>query len=157
MNWFLYAIGLRHERVKSQNKFCNNFCFKNIDSLNFYIRCGLQISVSIMQRILLRRICYKACSKKLWCLFIMRDRTSINRNIRSTHFYLFEWVFVTLFPTLCRLLWSVFKGALIQLLATESPLKLLENAFYFTLKALFILKIFKFLFLLFGHEEKWLD
>ena len=30
-------------------------------------------------------------------------------------------------------------------MATESPLKLMENAFYFTVKALFVLKIFKFL------------
>ena len=41
-----------------------------------------------------------------------------------------------------------FKGALSgqrQLLATESPLKMIKNAFYFTSKALFVLKIFKFL------------
>ena len=36
----------------------------------------------------------------------------------------------------------------------ESPLKMLKNAFYFTLKALFVLKIFKFLSWLFGHVEK---
>ena len=33
----------------------------------------------------------------------------------------------------------------------ESPLKLLKNAFYFTLKALFVLKIFTFLSWLSGH------
>ena len=41
-----------------------------------------------------------------------------------------------------------FKGpvsGLRQFLATESPFKMMKNAFYFTLKALFILKIFKFL------------
>ena len=41
------------------------------------------------------------------------------------------------------------KGALQglrQFLITENPLKMiLKNAFYFTLKALFVLKIFKFL------------
>ena len=40
------------------------------------------------------------------------------------------------------------KGALSglrQFLETESRLKVLENAFYFNLKALFVLKIFKFL------------
>ena len=36
----------------------------------------------------------------------------------------------------------------------ESPLKLIKNAFYFILKALFVLKIFKFLSRLFGHVEK---
>ena len=40
------------------------------------------------------------------------------------------------------------KGALKglrQLLATESFLKVMKNGFYFTSKALFVLKIFKFL------------
>ena len=40
------------------------------------------------------------------------------------------------------------KGALLglkQFLATESPLKTMKNAFYFILKALLVLKIFKFL------------
>ena len=43
---------------------------------------------------------------------------------------------------------SAFKGApsgLRHFLATEGPLKLMKNVFYFTLKALFILKISKFL------------
>ena len=40
----------------------------------------------------------------------------------------------------------------------ESPLKKMENAFYFIWKALFVLKIFKFLSWPFGHEGKtaWL-
>ena len=40
-----------------------------------------------------------------------------------------------------------FKGVLLGLrfLATESPLKMMKNAFYFTSKALFVLKIFNFL------------
>ena len=32
-----------------------------------------------------------------------------------------------------------------QLLGIESPLKMIKNAFYFTSKALFVLKIYKFL------------
>ena len=41
----------------------------------------------------------------------------------------------------------------------ESPLKIMKNAFYFILKALFILKIFKFLSWLVGHVEEtaWLE
>ena len=41
----------------------------------------------------------------------------------------------------------------------ESPLKMMKNAFYFILKALFILKIFKFLSWLVGHVEEtaWLE
>ena len=34
---------------------------------------------------------------------------------------------------------------------------MMKNAFYFTLKALFVLKIFKFLSWLFGHVAKRLD
>ena len=36
----------------------------------------------------------------------------------------------------------------------ESPLEVMKNAFYFILKALFVLKIFKFLSRLFGHVGK---
>ena len=41
----------------------------------------------------------------------------------------------------------------------ESPLKMMQNAFYFTSKAVFVLKIFKFLSRLFGHVEEtaWLE
>ena len=41
----------------------------------------------------------------------------------------------------------------------ESSLKLMKNAFYFILKALFVLKIFRFFSWLFGHVEKtaWLE
>ena len=41
-----------------------------------------------------------------------------------------------------------FKGALSgvrQFLANESPSKMMKNAFYFTIKTLFVLKVFKFL------------
>ena len=41
--------------------------------------------------------------------------------------------------------------------ATESPLKMMKNAFYSTSKAFFILKLFKFLSWLFGHVTKPLD
>ena len=41
----------------------------------------------------------------------------------------------------------------------DSPSKMMRNAFYFFLKALFVLKIFKFLSLHFGHVDKraWLE
>ena len=35
-------------------------------------------------------------------------------------------------------IWNLFKGSLRQFLATESSLKMMKNAFYFTLKSLFI-------------------
>ena len=54
------------------------------------------------------------------------------------------------------------KGALSglkQFLAIQNTLKMLKNAFYFTLKALFVLKIFKLLSWLVGRVEKtaWLE
>ena len=52
---------------------------------------------------------------------------------------------------------KVALSGLRQFLATEKPLKMIKNAFYFTLKALFVLKLFKFLSWLFGHVENRLD
>ena len=55
----------------------------------------------------------------------------------------------------------VFKGVLSglrQFLATETLLKMMKNAFYFTSKVLFVLNIFKFLScLVFGNVANWLD
>ena len=42
-------------------------------------------------------------------------------------------------------------------MAAESPLKMMKNAFYFTSKAVFVLKIFKFLSWLFAHVAERLD
>ena len=52
------------------------------------------------------------------------------------------------------------KGALSvlrQFLAAENPLIMMENAFYFTLEALFFFKVFKILSWLFDHVTKRLD
>ena len=43
------------------------------------------------------------------------------------------------------LIFKVALSGLRQFLATESPLKMMKNDFYFTSKAFFVLKIFKFL------------
>ena len=50
-----------------------------------------------------------------------------------------------------------FKGALSglrQFLAIENPLKMMKDSFYFTSRALFVLKIFKCLSWPFGHVAK---
>ena len=50
----------------------------------------------------------------------------------------------------CPLIANIVKDAVLglrQFLATESPWKLMKSAFYFILKAFFVLKIF-------GHVEK---
>ena len=55
---------------------------------------------------------------------------------------------------------QLIKGALSdlrQFLATEVPLTMVKNTFCFTSKALFVLKIFRFLSWLFGQVSKRLD
>ena len=66
------------------------------------------------------------------------------RFYNNTHFHIF---------------WTCLKvhSSLRQFLVTESLFKIMKNAFCFTLKALFLLKIFKFLSSLFGHTEKRRD
>ena len=44
-----------------------------------------------------------------------------------------------------------------RFLAAENPLTVMQNAIYFTLKALFVIKIFKNFPLLFVHVEKRLN
>ena len=44
-----------------------------------------------------------------------------------------------------------------QFLASENPFKIIKNAFYFTLKPLFVLKVSRVLPGHFGYVEKWLD
>ena len=41
-----------------------------------------------------------------------------------------------------------------QFLVTENPLKMMKNTFYFTLKVIFVLKIFNFFFLTFWSCKK---
>ena len=48
-------------------------------------------------------------------------------------------------------------SSLRQSSATESPLKMMKNAFYFTLKAPLVLNIFKFLSWVFCYVEKGCD
>ena len=54
-------------------------------------------------------------------------------------------------------MFKVALSSLRQFLAIESSLKMMKNAFYFTLKVLFVFKIFKFLSCLFGLVQKRLD
>ena len=58
--------------------------------------------------------------------------------------YFLEHITVIVFKQKIKELKGALSG-LRQFLATESPLKMMKNAFYFTSKALFVLKIFKFL------------
>ena len=94
--------------------------------------------------------------------------TKITKNINSSAFYpakIFffffqkqDWIsvaykhFIKKFmcsSSLQKKCWNGFKGTLSgmrQFLATEGPLKVMKNAFYFTLEPLFVLQIIKLLF-----------
>ena len=65
----------------------------------------------------------------------------------------FHWVLSVLIAN------NKFKGALSylrQFLATESPLKMMKNAFYFTLKVPLVLKLIIILFWLYSHVKNGL-
>ena len=111
---------------------------------------------------------YKNCSLFLLDLIINCScgRTSINGTLHCSSHTVF-----LLLPTSNNLFWKLqlalqqqkplfrldFKGLLSglrQFLTTESPLKMMKNAFYFMLKAFFVLKIFTFLYWYFRPAEK---
>ena len=54
---------------------------------------------------------------------------------------------------ICVKCWDSCVVSDLRLLVTENPLKMVKYAFYFTLKARFVLKMFKFLFWRFGHVK----
>ena len=75
--------------------------------------------------------------------------------MENLHNYILLWDALSenkLKPSMAPLTTLIFKKKLVCV--TESPLKMMKNAFYFILKALFFLKIFKFLSWLFVHIEK---
>ena len=57
----------------------------------------------------------------------------------------------------CMLVIIYLQNKMCFICFSESILKIKKIAFYFILKALFVLKIFRFLFWLFGHVVKRLD
>ena len=61
---------------------------------------------------------------------------------------------VVLFEVCCLLLILVSISLIFILCFNDNPSKMMENTFYFILKVLFVLKIFKSLSRLFGHIEK---
>ena len=90
---------------------------------------------------------------------INQFQPSVSFHIESNNL-IFSANLMTGFYMNCKSGLKLFKGALSglrQFLATESLLKMMKNAFYFTSKALFVLKIFKCLSWLFGHVSKRLN
>ena len=83
----------------------------------------------------------------------------MNEKMTPTFFKLYTFYLKNWIDLLLANLYKQRKGTLRSetILATKISLKIMRNAFYFTSKALFILKIFKLLSWLFGHVAKHLD
>ena len=100
----------------------------------------LKVAATDMRRKWSRRL----VQRKFW---LDMTRSLLVRLILSkkVQYLLWSWTFT--FQKLCVICFI------------ESPLKVIKDAFYFILKALFVLKIFKFLTWLFVHVEKmaWLE
>ena len=119
-------------------------------------------------------LCHNFVKKRLWhrsfpVNFAKFLRTLFKEHLRLTAFVYFQTNFKNsrsiesynwpAFFLLDRLsfYWIGASSIMRQFLATESPWKMMKNVFYFTLKAITVLKIFKFLSWLFGYVEKWLE
>ena len=74
-------------------------------------------------------------------------------DLLGTSFYIIPWFQYFIGTSFFHNLFSIQQF----LKAVESPLKMMKNAYYFTSKALFVLKIFKSLSWLFGYASKRLD
>ena len=98
--------------------------------------------------------------KLLWILvYYLKQDSTETKNILNNLVFSYIHSYVIAAHKSSRK-WVLIKGAFSGLrwfLATESPLKVIKNTFYFTSKALFVLKIFEFLYLLFRCVAKWLD
>ena len=99
--------------------------------------------------------------KKVLAIALTTDFSNRSLGIPKWHFsalYYLVWGETT--RTTGLIFNAKFKGALSRLrqfLATERSLKMMKNAFYFILKTLLVLKIFKFLSWILSHVKNQLD
>ena len=78
--------------------------------------------------------------RKFMCESFSREGILLSKNcIKLMRLKVYKEVF------LLHFLFKVALSGLRQFLATERPLKMMKNVFYFTSKAILVLKIFKFL------------
>ena len=86
------------------------------------------------------------------------------KDIYNTYYQITAAITLVTFKKDLRLWWKTIKVGLSPskkkiICFIDTPSKFMQNAYYFILKALFVLKIFKFLSSLFRHAEKtaWLE
>ena len=123
----------------------------------FYKKGVLRKSAKCTRKHLCQRLFFNKVAglRSKACIFIKKEfltqlfSCEFCKFSKNTFFYRTPSVAAKILNVICRtLIMTVVKGALSalsQYLATESSLKMMKNAFYFTSKALFVLKIFKFL------------
>ena len=91
-----------------------------------------------------------------WCSRKLNQLTQLQKLYRSATLWTMFFAGFSIFSAKLNAL-KVHAWVWYNFFTTESPLKMMKNAFYFMLKALFVLKIFTFLAWLFGHVGKRLD
>ena len=87
-------------------------------------------------------IVYKVCDFKAFNWFVFRTKIDL---------YIIPIKILNQKMCLLKILLKAHSEDWDNFLATENPLKMMTKAFYFTVKAIFVLKIFKFLSCLFGR------
>ena len=114
---------------------------KNWRSQNFHFNFQKFISRSVFGKLQLTQILLNF--KTSWC------------NLKTVCFcvaFLLFWFWEELWRIKVGL--STSKRRFVLIFFYDIPSKMMKNAFYFILKAIFVLKIFKFLSWLFGHVKK---
>ena len=132
--------------------------------------CGAEVEITA--HFFLR--CYCFCQWKwnyssfssvsLRCVYCAFITLSFYYFILSLNIIIYIWLLVSIKSTQINFTYLGFtlKSTLTfqtknSVYVSEGSLKMMKNAFYFILKALFVCKIFKFLSWLFGHIKKRLD
>ena len=135
----LNGSGLLDESLQEEIEFLRGEI--SSESLIIKILAGAALMLStmvILKKILVKQFCSRVVYKEvLGCTNLVQRQ--------SSPFETFSRCDIERISTLCC---TYVKGTLLglrQFLITESHLKMKKNAFYFTLKAFFVLKIFNFL------------
>ena len=140
---YLTRLRLGLNRLR-EHKFKHSFQ----DTLNSFCSCGVDVE--------------KSTHFFLYCLFLSNQRCTLLNTVNDidspltntddmilTHIILFGKASLDISAN--TLLLKGAPSGLRKFLANKSLLKMMRNVFYFTLKGLFVLKIFKFLSWFFGN------
>ena len=143
-------VGLAHLRLMQHYVETSHLICKSVDSFlydsNIYPRWvnPTQTKTNLLEFPIQQLLEKQILSKDLARLTLFKPIKPISHSFACSEIWrLYGWKF-----SLKQIIDILFKGPLLGLrrfLATESPLKVMKNTFYFMLKVHFVLKIFKFL------------